>query len=284
MPTRFDHAVIAVRDLDAGIKQFQRLGFDVRPGGRHTGRGTHNALFRFGLDYVELLSVYDEDEARANNSIGRGITDLLTDRDTSLIGYALATTNIEQDAQRFRGTGTELPNPNHMSRKRPDGQQLSWRTLAPGGVSWGRPWPFLIQWDTPDEQRLQIDLPGTHPNGATHWVQIAITTQNLASTLDVYQNQLGLELIKRDTDEDTYHATFSIGKGIIDIFAPNGNRQVPQILAEKWEGPFALTFSVNNLDQTQAFLEGQAIKFTSEPGKLTLDPSETGGVLINFIR
>lgn len=284
MPTRFDHAVIAVRDLDSATKLFQHLGFDARPGGRHTGRGTHNALFRFGLDYVELLSVYDEDEAKTSNSIGRGITDSLNGRDASLIGFALATTNIEQDAERFKGAGTQLPRPNPMSRKRPDGQQLSWRTLAPDNVSWGRPWPFLIQWDTPDEQRLQIDLPGTHPNGATHWVQIAITTQNLASTLDVYQNQLGLELIKRDTDEDTYHATFSIGKGIIDIFALNSNRQVPQIFAEKGEGPFALTFSVNNLDQTHTFLEERAIKFTSEPGKLILDPGETGGVLINFIR
>jgi catechol 2,3-dioxygenase-like lactoylglutathione lyase family enzyme len=284
MPTRFDHAVIAVRDLDAGIKQYQRLGFDVRSGGRHTGRGTYNALFRFGLDYVELLSVYDENEARANNSIGRGITDLLTDRDTSLIGYALATANIEQDAQRFRGADTELPRPNSMSRKRPDGQQLSWHTLAPGGVSWGRPWPFLIQWDTPDEQRLQIDLPGTHPNGATHWVQIAIATQNLQSTSDVYQSQLGLELIKRDTDEDAYHATFSIGNGIIDLFAPNGVGQTQQILSEKGEGPFALTFSVNDLEQTRTFLEGQAIKFQSETGKLVLDPEETGGVLIRFVR
>ncbi len=284
MPTRFDHAVIAVRDLDAGIKRYQRLGFDVLPGGRHTGRGTHNALFRFGLDYVELLAVYDENEARANNSIGRGITNLLTDQTTSLIGYALATTTIEQDAQRFRGTDAELPRPNAMSRKRPDGQQLSWRTLAPGGVSWGRPWPFLIQWDTPDEQRLQIDLPGTHPNGATHWVQIAIATQDLQNTIDVYQNQLGLELIKRDTDEDAYHATFSIGNGIIDLFAPNSDGQAQQILSEKGEGPFALTFSVGDLKQTHTFLKERGIKFTAETGKLILDPEETGGVLMHFIR
>jgi catechol 2,3-dioxygenase-like lactoylglutathione lyase family enzyme len=282
MPTRFDHAVIAVRDLDAGINRYQRLGFDVRPGGRHTGLGTHNALFRFGLDYVELLSVYDENETRASHAIGRGITDLLTNRDTTLVGYALATTNIEQDAQRFKGTGTEPPSPNPMSRQRPDGQQLSWRTLAPGGVSWGRPWPFLIQWDIPDEQRLQIDLPGTHPNGATHWIQISVATQALPSAIDVYQNQLELELIKRDTDEDAYHATFTIGNGIIDLLS-SGDEVAQHILSEKGEGPFALTFSVNNLNQTRAFLEERGIKFTAQQAKLVLDPEETGGVLIYFI-
>lgn len=282
MPTRFDHAVIAVRDLDAGIKQYQRLGFDVQPGGRHTGRGTHNALFRFGLDYVELLAVYDEHEASAMNAIGNGLTDALKGHDSALVGYALATRTIEQDAGRFRGTGTELPRPNPMARKRPDGQQLAWRTLAPGSISWNRPWPFLIQWDMPDEQRLKIDLPGTHRNGATHWVQIAVAVHDLPSALAVYQQQLGLETIKRDTDEDAYHATFSIGTAIIDLFAPNGDGRVQQILTEKGEGPFTLTFSVNNLDQTRTFLEEQGIKFHEEPRMIALDPGESGGVLLSF--
>ncbi|HEY5001531.1 MAG TPA: VOC family protein, partial [Ktedonobacteraceae bacterium] len=129
MPTRFDHAVIAVRDLDSAIEQFRRLGFDAQPGGRHTGRGTHNGLVRFGLDYFELLSVYDEAEARANNPSGLTILDALKGRDAALVGYALATTNIEQDAERFRGTDTILPQLNPMQRTRPDGQTLSWRTL-----------------------------------------------------------------------------------------------------------------------------------------------------------
>ena len=55
MPSRFDHLVIAVRDLDAAIARYQHLGFEVTPGGKHTGRGTYNALIRFGLDYIELI-------------------------------------------------------------------------------------------------------------------------------------------------------------------------------------------------------------------------------------
>ncbi len=56
---RFDHAVIAVQDLDAAMAAYRDLGFAVTPGGKHTGRGTHNAIIRFGLDYLELLAVYD---------------------------------------------------------------------------------------------------------------------------------------------------------------------------------------------------------------------------------
>lgn len=286
MPTRFDHAVIAVRDLDSAIQQFRRLGFDAQPGGRHTGRGTQNGLVRFGLDYFELLSVYDEAEARANNPSGLTILDSLNGRDAALVGYALATTNIEQDAQRFRGTDSDLPLPNAMQRTRPDGQALTWRTLAPGGASWNRPWPFLIQWDIPDEQRLQVDQPGIHPNGATGWVRVAVATRNLESTLDVYQNQLGLELITRDTRQGAHLATFSIGKSTILLLAPEGEGDVQQIIKEKGEGPFALSFAVKNLEQTRTFLAQRGVNFTqntAEVEKLVLDPGETYGIGIDFL-
>ena len=38
MITRFDHAVIAVSDLDRAIEAYRSLGFDVFSGGRHEHR------------------------------------------------------------------------------------------------------------------------------------------------------------------------------------------------------------------------------------------------------
>jgi catechol 2,3-dioxygenase-like lactoylglutathione lyase family enzyme len=290
MPTRFDHAIIAVRDLDTAIKQFQHLGFDVQPGGRHTGRGTHNGLFRFGLDYVELLSVYDEAEARAHAAGGRTILDGLRGRgqEAALIGYALATEQIEEDAKRFKGTDSVLPQPDAMQRKRPDGNTLSWRKLSPGNVSWNRPWPFLIQWDAPDEQRLQIDLPGTHSNGATGWIRVAVATHDLESTLDVYQNQLGLELVKKDdiSEQAARRATFHLGKGTIDLLAPDGDGPLQRILSENGEGPFELGFASKDLEQTRTFLQQRNIKFEDESagkGKLLIAPSEALGVRIRLL-
>lgn len=287
MPTRFDHAVIAVRDLERAIQRFQHLGFDAQPGGRHTGRGTMNALIRFGLDYVELLSVYDEAEAR-RAGWGATILDMLNGKEAALIGYALATTTLDHDAELFKGTEKEFPLPNAMQRKRPDGSQLSWRTLSPGGNSWGRPWPFLIQWDAPDEQRLRLDLPGTHANGATGWVHVDVATHNLESAIDIYQNQLGLTLLKQDT---AFHvaarrATFGLGKGTISLFAPDGEELVQQILTEKGEGPYALSFSVKNADHTLAFLENREINCTYKSagfGTIMLDPAAALGVRINFV-
>src|SRR5215469_7799971 len=166
MMTRFDHAVIGVRNLDEAIRLYQSLGFDVSPGGRHTGLGTYNAIVRFGLDYLELISIYDEHELGARGLNGVSLAGFLRQQEGGQVGYALATGNIEEDAARFERTGLEAEGPFAMQRLRPDGRQLSWRLLVPGGTSWRQPWPFLIQWDASDAERLTWERPGVHPNGA----------------------------------------------------------------------------------------------------------------------
>lgn len=287
MPTRFDHAVIAVRELDSALFAFQRLGFDARPGGRHTDGGTHNGLVRFGLDYFELLSVYDEAAARAAGR-GQTILDALEEHEAALIGYALATEDIDKAAQLFVGSGDKHYQPRAMQRARPDGHTLTWRVYSPSENSWRRPWPFLIQWDTPDALRLQIDAPGEHANGAIAWKRVAVAVKDLASAVDVYHNQLGLELVKEDacSIQVAQRATFSLGESTIDLLTPNGAGSVQQTLDTAGEGPFALYFKSRNLHQTRAFFEEQEIAYTFEgigAGKLILDPSETLGVRIFFV-
>ncbi len=44
MLTRIDHVMICVANLEQGIEAYTRLGFNIYPGGVHTGRGTHNAI------------------------------------------------------------------------------------------------------------------------------------------------------------------------------------------------------------------------------------------------
>src|SRR5215472_5471858 len=121
MVTRFDHVVIAVRDLDEAIFRYQALGFDVRPGGRHVGLGTHNAIVRFGLDYLELISIYDQAEAAAGRAGGIGtLVDFFSKREGGLVGYALATSTMEQEAEYLRQSEF-ASEPFAMQRMRPDG-------------------------------------------------------------------------------------------------------------------------------------------------------------------
>jgi catechol 2,3-dioxygenase-like lactoylglutathione lyase family enzyme len=285
MPVRFDHAVIGVSDLDEASACFQRLGFAVRPGGRHADGGTYNALVRFDLDYVELLATYDQEMARAS---GRTVEDELRGRKAGLIGYALATTTIEQDAERFTGAGVMPAWLRPMGRKRPDGTELTWRVLAPDDILWGQPWPFLIQWNTSDAERLHIDRAGHHLNGVYCWHAVSVAVRDLASAQRVYHDQLGLLQINEDTSTalNARRATFTLGANIIDVLAPAGSGVLQQVLANEGEGPYELTFAVHELDQTRAFLEARGIDFVQEPGerkRLRLSLHETMGLALSLV-
>src|SRR5258708_13903077 len=59
MLTRVDHVMLCVADLARGIDAYQRLGFNIYPGGAHTGRATHNAIAFTGEEYIEVLSIRD---------------------------------------------------------------------------------------------------------------------------------------------------------------------------------------------------------------------------------
>jgi catechol 2,3-dioxygenase-like lactoylglutathione lyase family enzyme len=266
MITRFDHAVIGVRDLNEAMRRYRSLGFDVSPGGRHTGLGTHNAIVRFGLDYLELISIYDENEVVAGRFGGKVLVDFLRKREGGLLGYALATTDIEQDAERFQHVSLAAQGPFAMQRLRPDGRLLAWRLLVPGGVSWREPWPFLIHWDIPDEQRLSWEKPGSHPNGVTRWTGIAIAVRSLESAIDLYQRQLGLALSQRDEVPHltVQRASFQVGTSRIDLLMPTGTGPVQQMLEEVGEGPFEITLTVRNLNQAREVLRQGGM--SPEPG------------------
>jgi hypothetical protein len=64
MITRIDHVMICVPDLDAGIAQFKKLGFNMYAGGQHSGKGTHNAIAFNQDEYIELLAIRDHAEHR----------------------------------------------------------------------------------------------------------------------------------------------------------------------------------------------------------------------------
>ena len=228
MITRFDHCVIGARDLDQASDAFQRLGFDVRPGGRHTGLGTHNAIIRFGLDYLELLATHDTGEAARSGNPGLVINELLHDRPGGLLGFALASSNLDDEVARgdVPALGYVIGQPFGMQRARPDGHVLSCRLLVPGQHTWRRPWPFLIEWATPDAQRLAWDGIGHHPNGVTSVAGVTIATRNLDAIENLYRNQLGLTVVARDEarhmrvqlpDGVTIHLIDTKGEGLVEL-------------------------------------------------------------------
>ena len=68
MFTHIDHVMLCVPDLNAGVAQFKKLGFNVVAGGEHPGKGTHNAIAFNQDEYLELLAIRDQPEHRAASS------------------------------------------------------------------------------------------------------------------------------------------------------------------------------------------------------------------------
>lgn len=283
---RFDHAVVAVRDLDAAIARFGALGFEVHAGGRHGRFGTHNATFRFGLDYVELIAVFDEGLALAAGPGRVALVEFLRHGE-GLVGFALASPDLDGLAERFRATGLAAVGPSAMERRRPDGTLLTWRLLTPGGVSWRKPWPFFIQWDLADAPRLEIERPGEHANGARAVSGVAVAVRDLDAACDLYGRQLGLDVaggLER-ADLAARRAVARIGTVSIELLAAAGAGAVRETLAGDGEGPLELVLRSADLGRTGAFLDSAGVPYAvGEDGRLALSPAAASGVSLVFAR
>ena len=144
MTVRFDHAVYAVRDLDAAAGRWlDAFGLASVHGGRHPRWGTANRIVPLGREYLELIAVVDATVA-ARSVLGRRLLEL-TGRGDGWFSLCLADDDIEATAARL---GLEVE---PGSRTTPDGRELRWRSA---GIDAERrePWlPFFIAWDVPAE-------------------------------------------------------------------------------------------------------------------------------------
>jgi catechol 2,3-dioxygenase-like lactoylglutathione lyase family enzyme len=267
MIERFDHLVIGVRDLESAVRQYRdRLGFDVRPGGRHTGRGTENALVRFGLDYLELISIYDHSEAeRAGRET---LADFLRRHPGGLVSFALATSDIEAAAAHLAHHHLEARGPFPMERLRPDGTRLTWRLLVPGGDQYRRPWPFLIQWDQSDDERLEREAPGRHPNGARAVREVAVAVADLDRAIDLYRRQLGLTLAERQPALDlaAERAIFELPSSRIALLGPTGPGLIQEALDTMGEGPFQAVLAIERPEDSSSLLAERGTPVGPAPG------------------
>jgi catechol 2,3-dioxygenase-like lactoylglutathione lyase family enzyme len=104
-----DHAVIAVRDLDAAAASFRALGFTLTPRGYHSV-GSQNHCIMFGRTYVELLAAPVEhpwlDYYRR----------FLREHGDGFAGIALSTGNADAAFAELRAQGVAVKPPMELSR------------------------------------------------------------------------------------------------------------------------------------------------------------------------
>lgn len=145
-----DHLVYAVPDLATAIDDIER-DWGVRPamGGKHTGRGSHNALLSLGDGpYLELIAI---DPDQADVDISNHPFQLANLSESVLRTFAVKAPGIDERVARARAMGFDPGSPQAMSRKTPEGDTLHWKlTRSAPERSGGGTVPFLIDWgDTP---------------------------------------------------------------------------------------------------------------------------------------
>ena len=144
-----DHIIMATPDVPEGVRAIADLtGVEALPGGPHVGLGTHNFLLTFdAATYFEIIGP-DPDQPAPGRPLPFGI-DALTG--PKLAGYAIHPTGDEtlEDVQALmRAAGFEPGEIIEMSRRKPDGDLLTWRLTTGGdtGPASQGALPFAIDW------------------------------------------------------------------------------------------------------------------------------------------
>ena len=160
--------IVGVTNLDDATERFRQLGFDVLDGGVHPGVGTANRVIPLGAQYIELLGVVADDEARASE-YGRALMQAIVDGDR-LVRWSLRTDAIDDVAARL-GLRVE-----RRRRTRPDGELLTWRAAGLDLALADPTTPFFMQWD--HGAQYPGAMPATHPNGARRVTELALTPRD----------------------------------------------------------------------------------------------------------
>lgn len=126
MLTSFDHALIAVRDLEAATADYERLlGRRRSWRGVHPELGTENALFKLRNTYLELLA------PKAAGPAAELVARALEERGEGLVGMAFGTEDALECARRLRERGVAAPDPRPgEGRDLESGAVRRWRSVV----------------------------------------------------------------------------------------------------------------------------------------------------------
>lgn len=283
-----DHAIIAVRDLDRASEQLQRaLGLTVIPGGEHPGVGTHNAVARFGTEYIELISVRYPEEAAASER-GRVLLQFLKEKE-GLFGFALGSDDLQMDVGEAVSRGLHLEGPFRGSRRRPDGTGMTWRTARLAEDPWGRRIPFLIQHDTPIQERRSLVPPEGHPLNCSGIPMVSVAVSDLDTSVEAYRRLLGCppDLVEEVPALPARRARFQVASLKLDLLQPQAEGGgLADFVRQEGDGLFMLSLAVPDVDAAVRFLRerGTSVGNPTRPRRAPLlDHGQTLGARFQLV-
>ncbi len=211
--TMIDHLVLAVPDLDDGVRWFESLtGIAPEFGGAHIGRGTHNALVSLGDCYLEIIAP-DPAQPPPEQSRPFGVDAI---SEPTLVTFAIRCApdpngdvgSIDTLIAAALAGGWDPGPPLSMSRETTEGDLLSWRLTMPPS-DFGGAVPFIIDWgDAPNPCTTVI-------GGATlHELRVAHPrTEEIGEAYTA----LRLDISPTSSDHQILEATLAAGDRLLKI-------------------------------------------------------------------
>lgn len=261
-----DHIVILVRDLDEASADWGRAGFKVTPGGTHAAGTTHNSLVTFADGtYFELIAFFEPDAPQEHKWWARMA------EGEGLIDYAILSDDLLNDAAAVRGRGLEMEGPGDGGRKRPDGQELIWRSTMLGRGIGNPTLPFIIEDVTARELRVPGGEATQHPLEVARVAGLTLVTNNLDEAAGALTSLLGAPGEDVIADDGAM-LRFAIGDQWLAVLQPgDAQGEAGEYLRARSEGPYEVVLAV-----------GDAV---AEPGAGELLPLDrTHGARIRVVR
>jgi len=166
---KIDHIVLAVPNLEEGMKDFENLlGVAPKFGGYHTNQGTKNAILNLGNQiYLEIITV---DFKNKNISAPRWMgVDLINI--PKITRWSLKSENLNRDSIVIKNHNNMMGNIHGGQRKMSNGKLLTWEMILPLAKPEIEVIPFMTDWQNSDvhptdsmEEICQLlDLTVSHP-------------------------------------------------------------------------------------------------------------------------
>ena len=216
MTFSIDHAVIFVEDLNEATADFERVGFQVTPGGTHAGGLTKNALIALADGaYLELLAftvpVTPESCAQLMGEQRTAMDRRFLPRGAEGEGlgdFALGTIRLQDAIDSASASGLLVEGPFPGRRVRPDGTEVSWLLGFPRDPEL----PLLIEDTTNRDLRVPGGKATRHPNGVIGLSEIVVHLDDFDRAVDRYGR-----FLRSQADKSEDAAVFHLDNGHITL-------------------------------------------------------------------
>src|SRR5688572_2670023 len=288
MFTRIDHLMITVPDLERGMAQYRKMGFNVQAGGTHPGKGTHNAIAFTDEDYLELLAIRDKVEQQ---KAGGWHADL--DRFIAAGGgirfVILQSDDLAADVAAMKKRGVDVSDV-FDGRRAQGSVEFRWKAATLGPQN---PLPlFFIQHLTPmAERRKHTPGAGPHPNGVRLLERVYIVVDDLEASVALYAKVLGADppRMYKGTVIMSHMAVFQYGTAGLTIAHPYAAGPAASALEKRGPGPFQALYRTTSMGAAARWMEKNGMpppaigtRDTGEKAML-VSPADACGAYIGFV-